>query len=47
MTPSSLTLSTGPNRLAASAVSIVMLSIAFTLVRVVDWLQHRRPERAE
>jgi len=35
------------NRLAASAVSIVMLTIAFTLVRVVDWLQHRRPERAE
>jgi sulfate/thiosulfate transport system permease protein len=32
------------NRLAASAVSIVMLTIAFTLVRVVDWLQ---PERAE
>ncbi len=35
------------NRLAASAVSIVMLLIAFTLVRLVDWLQHRRPERAE
>lgn len=35
------------NRLAASAVSIVMLVIAYALVRVVDWLQHRRPERAE
>lgn len=35
------------NRLAASAVSIVMLTIAFALVRLVDWLQHRRPERAE
>ena len=35
------------NRLAASAVSMVMLGIAYALVRVVDWLQHRRPERAE
>ena len=35
------------NRLAASAVSIVMLAIAYALVRMVDWLQHRRPERPE
>jgi sulfate transport system permease protein len=30
------------NRLAASAVSVVMLAIAFGLVLLVDWLQHRR-----
>lgn len=30
------------NRLGASAVSIVMLSVAYALVLVVDWLQHRR-----
>jgi sulfate transport system permease protein len=30
------------NRLGASAISIVMVTIAFTLVLVVDWLQRRR-----
>jgi sulfate transport system permease protein len=33
------------NRLGASAVSIVMLAIAFTLMMIVDWLQRR--ERKE
>lgn len=32
------------NRLGASAVSIVMIAIAFTLIVLVDWL-HRRQER--
>jgi sulfate transport system permease protein len=35
------------NRLAASAVSIVMLAVAFALVRVVDWLQERRRPASE
>lgn len=30
------------NRLGASAVSIVMVAIAFGLILLVDWLQHRR-----
>ena len=30
------------NRLGASAVSIVMVAIAFSLILVVGWLQHRR-----
>jgi sulfate transport system permease protein len=29
------------NRLGASAVSIVMIAIAFGLMMLVDWLQHR------
>jgi sulfate/thiosulfate transport system permease protein len=32
------------NRLGASAVSIVMVAIAFTLMMFVDWLQHRGQE---
>jgi sulfate transport system permease protein len=35
------------NRLAASAVSIVMLAIAFGLVGLVGWLQKRQTGRAE
>jgi sulfate/thiosulfate transport system permease protein len=31
------------NRLGASAVSIVMITVAFALILVVDWLQTRRP----
>jgi sulfate transport system permease protein len=29
------------NRLGASAVSVVMIAIAFSLIMLVDWLQHR------
>jgi len=35
------------NRLAASAVSVVMLAIAFGLVMVVGWLQQRQRQDAE
>lgn len=36
------------NRLGASAVSLVMLSLAFGLILIVDWLQQRsRMERAD
>jgi sulfate/thiosulfate transport system permease protein len=34
------------NRLGASAISIVMISIAFGLILVVDWLQYRRGKGA-
>lgn len=34
------------NRLGASAISIVMLAIAFTLMMVIDWIQHRRQRAA-
>lgn len=30
------------NRMGASAMSIALLAIAFTLILLVDWLQHRR-----
>ena len=33
------------NRAGASAMSIVMLSIAFSLILVIDWLQTRREKR--
>ena len=29
------------NRLGASAVSVVMVAIAFSLMKLIDWLQHR------
>ncbi|MGH2521724.1 MAG: molybdate ABC transporter permease subunit, partial [Anaerolineales bacterium] len=35
------------NRLGASAMSIVMLTLAFGLILLVDWLQRRRPGRQE
>ena len=35
------------NRLGASAMSIVMLAIAFGLVLLVNWLQKRQTRRAE
>ena len=35
------------NRLGASAVSIVMLAIAFGLVGLVNWMQKRQTGRAE
>jgi sulfate/thiosulfate transport system permease protein len=35
------------NRLGASAISIVMVAIAFTLILVVDWLQRRRHKGVE
>lgn len=34
------------NRMGASAMSIVLLTIAFTLILLVDWLQQRRQEEA-
>jgi sulfate/thiosulfate transport system permease protein len=34
------------NRLGASAVSIVMVTIAFSLILLVDWLQRRRQKEA-
>ncbi|MDT8304711.1 MAG: sulfate ABC transporter permease subunit CysT [Anaerolineae bacterium] len=34
------------NRLGASAVSIVMVAIAFSLILIVDWLQRRRRKEA-
>ena len=35
------------NRLGASAVSIVMVAIAFSLMMLVDWLQHRDQRHAK
>jgi sulfate transport system permease protein len=35
------------NRLGASAVSIVMVTIAFGLILFVDWLQHRSQKEAQ
>jgi sulfate transport system permease protein len=35
------------NRLGASAISIVMVAIAFSLILLVDWLQKRGPKKEQ